>query len=57
MQVDGSGKNFLGRAFVTAVAHCGARAASCGFDDTVIEIDKGDAGRFLESLHITMSGR
>lgn len=47
-------RNRFGQAFRYAAEQIQARYRHDGFDSAVMEIDKGDMQRFVESLHLTM---
>jgi cell division control protein 45 len=50
----GNAKNFFGKAFASAAAHCGAAVTQASFETGVLEIDRENVRRFIESLHFTM---
>lgn len=52
--VAGEGKNYFGGSFKSAAEHSGARVSQSFFEGSVMEVERDDVHRFLESLHFTM---
>lgn len=50
-------KNFFGRAFQLAAEQINARFRHTSFDTAVMEIERDNVHRFIESLHVTMDYR